>query len=347
MTDLSHSDDELVSSYIDGEATFDEVARVQADPELLAEIRAFEAVAELLSTPVATLPQSEVDELIGNALDQSGTSDRIIDLSAVRAGRVFTPQRLATIAAGVLLLAGAVGALIAINNSATRDEMSATSADSSEMADDYVGDDGDDGDDGLVFDSDMGDDGDDTAEAMPEDSAMDDMADEYFEDDDDMADSTEETAGYADDSEQGVADDQTEATTTVAAVEVRRSYSPLNLEIAEGYESLDGLIDHTTEQWRELVDGRATPVPEDTEGYEPTEEALSAIPCGHSLLTHMHSIPEIDGADTLRVSETTINGIPITVAVLALTGDHPPDTAALLTAGEPTCTVEQLATLTP
>ncbi len=349
MTDPTHSDDEIVSSYIDGEATLDEVVRVQADPELLAAVQEFEAVAELVSTPVAPLPQSDVDRLIGNALDQSATSDRITDLAAVRAVRTFNPQRLATIAATLIILAGAVGALIMFN-SAGDDDMTATSADSAEMADEYFGDDGDDMADDSADDSDIPADGDDMADdsdmaqAMP-DSA--DMADEYFEDDSaDMA-AAEETADYADDSEMGGADDQAEATTTVAAVDTRRSYRLIQLEIAESYETLDELINHTTEQWRELVDAGATPVPADTEDYEPTEEALSAIPCGQSLLTFMHAIPEIDGVDTLRVSETTINGTPITIAVLTLTGDHPPDTAALLTAGEPTCTVEQLATLSP
>ena len=157
MSDPTPSDDELISSYIDGEATLDEVARIQADPELLARVQEFEAAKDLLSSPVPPLPESDVDRLIDNALWQSTTSDRITDLSAVRAMRRFNPQRLTTIAATLVLLAGVVGALIALNNSGAGDEMSAeTSADSAATADDYVGDDGDDMADSV---DDMADDG--------------------------------------------------------------------------------------------------------------------------------------------------------------------------------------------
>ena len=337
MSDPTPSDDELISSYIDGEATLDEVTRIQADPELLARVQEFEAAAELLSTPVTPLPQSDVDRLIDNALWQSTTSDRITDLSAVRASRIFQPQRLVTIAATLVLLAGVVGALIALNSDSV-DEMSAsTSADSSEMADDYFGDDGDDMADG----GDMADSAEEMADAMPES----DMAD--YDDGDMTEDGDDMTEPY--DSEQSVADDQTASTNTVAAADPRRVYSQLNIEIAESYESLDELTFHTADQWRELVaaDFAGFIVPYDEEGHESTEQALAATPCGQSLLTYMYAMPDIEGVDGLRISETTINGIPITIAVLGLSGDLSPDTAALLTASEPTCTVEQLATLSP
>ena len=344
MSDPTPSDDELISSYIDGEATLDEVARIQADPELLARVQEFEAAKDLLSSPVPPLPESDVDRLIDNALWQSTTSDRITDLSAVRAMRRFNPQRLTTIAATLVLLAGVVGVLIALNNSGAGDEIASTTADSSEMADDYVGDDGDDiaEDDSDMADSvdDMAESEDDMADSMPESDMAEDDSD-MAEDDSDMAEPN--------DSEQSVADDPTASTSTVADVYPRRTYSLLNIEIAESYESLDELILHTADQWHELIttDFTEPTVPQDEEGNEQTEQALAATPCGQSLLTHMYAMPDIDGVGTLRISETTINGIPITIAVLVLTGDHSPDTAALLTAGEPTCTVEQLATLSP
>ena len=50
------------------------------------------------------------------------------------------------------------------------------------------------------------------------------------------------------------------------------------------------------------------------------------IPCGQSLLTFMHAIPDIDGVDALRISEITINGIPITIAVIGIFSDLSPDT---------------------
>ncbi len=344
MTDPTHSDDEIVSSYLDGEATLDEVARVQADPELLAEVQEFEAVAELLSTPVAPLPQSDVDELIGNALDQSATSDRILDLSAIRASRIFAPQRLATIAAGVLLLAGAVGALIALNNSGTDDEMNVSFADSSEAADDSVGDDGD-----MAFDSDMPADGDDMAEGMP-DSA--DMAEAIPESADTAGEYSEDAGDDMADSEQGVADDQTEATTTVAAVDTRRSYSRLNLEITDSYESLDELIDHTTRQWREIVGAEAPPVPPVIDEQDPAqqdlaEQDLADVRCAQHLHAYIdtldHSLDSGGISIGISVGETILANTLTTIVVVELSAD----TAALLATAEPGCAVNQLASLGP
>ena len=343
MSDPTPSDDELISSYIDGEATLDEVAHIQADPELRARIQEFESAKDLLSTPVTPLPESDVDRLIDNALWQSTTSDRITDLSAVRAMRRFNPQRLATIAATLVLLAGVVGALIALNSD-SGDEIASTSADSSEMADESFGDDGDDmaaSEDDMADDGDMAEPGDDMADAMPASDMAESGDGDMAEDDSDMAE--------PDDSGQSVADDQTAATTTAAVADPPRIHRLLNIEIAESYQTLDELILHTADQWRELVatDFARFIVPYDEEGHESTEQALAATPCGQSLLTHMYAMPDIDGVDTLRISETTINGIPISIAVLILTGDHSPDTAALLTASEPTCTVSQIATLSP
>ena len=58
------------------------------------------------------------------------------------------------------------------------------------------------------------------------------------------------------DSQQSVADDPTASTSTVAVADLRRIYSLFNIEIAESYESLDELILHTADQWRELIDYR-------------------------------------------------------------------------------------------
>ncbi len=344
MSDPTPSDDELISSYIDGEATLDEVARIQADPELRARIQEFEAAKDLLSTPVTPLPESDVDRLIDNALWQSTTSDRITDLSAVRAMRRFNPQRLATIAATLVLLAGVVGALIVLNNSGTDDEMSAeTSADSAAMDDDYVGDDGDDGDDSAMADSldDMADDGDmaesddDMAEAMPESDMAESDDGDMAEDGDDMAEPN--------DSEQSVADDQTAATTTVATVDSRRSYRLLTLEIAESYETLDELIVQTTNQWRELVDAGATLVPQVIEEQGIAEQALADVPCGQRLHASIDTLDHIAGSGGISVGETTIAGAPLTVVVVELSID----TAVLLTAGEPDCVVNNLARFSP
>ena len=339
MSDPTPSDDELISSYIDGEATLDEVARIQADPELRARIQEFEAAKDLLSSPVPPLPESDVDRLIDNALWQSTTSDRITDLSAVRAMRRFSPQRLATIAATLVLLAGVVGALIALNSD-SGDEIASTSADSFEMADDYVGDDGD---DMAEDDSDMADSGDDMAEAMPESDMAEAMPEsDMAEDDSDMAESGDDMA-EPNDSGQSVADDPTASTSTVAAVDLRRSYRLLTLEIAESYETLDELIVQTTSQWRELVDAGATLVPQVIEEQGITEQSLADVPCGQRLHASIDTLDHSAGSGGISVGETTIAGAPLTVVVVELSID----TAVLLTAGEPDCAVNNLATLSP
>ena len=276
-----------------------------------------------------------------------------------RRGRPFAPAARGEGPGGLEGRAGGGGGvekrqLIAINNAGTDAEMNASFADSSEMADDFASDDGDD----MAFDSDMpaagddmGDDGD-MAEAMP-DSA--DMAEEYFEDESDDMDAGDDTAeaddgmAASDDFDPSLMEQLPEATTTVTAVDQRRSYSRLVLEIAESYETLGELIDHTADQWREVVatDFAGFIVTEDEEGYEPTEQALSAIPCGENLLAYIDRMPDIDGFYTVRISETTINGVPTSVAVLGTSSDLRPDYAALLTSNEPTCTVTQRATLSP
>ena len=342
MSDPTPSDDELISSYIDGEATLDEVARIQADPELRTRIQEFETARDLLSTPVTPLPESDVDRLIDNALWQSTTSDRITDLSAVRAMRSFNPQRLATIAATLVLLAGVVGALIALNSD-SGDEIASTSADSSEMADESMSEmtettwrpsDMADSEDDMADDGDMAESGDDMAEAMPES---------------DMAESDESDMAEPDDSGQSVADDQTAATTTVATVDSRRSYRLLTLEIAESYETLDELIVHTTNQWRELVApdfaGFLVPQVIEEQGNEQTEQALADDSMRTETPSRLHRTPWTDIAGsggTLSVGETTIAGIAISITVVVLTVDHSPSTQPYSSQpANPTCAVSQ------
>ena len=349
MSDLTPSDDELISSCLDGEATLDEVARIQADPELLARVQEFENAKGLLSTPVPPLPQSDVDRLISNALAESATSDRVTDLSAVRASRMFNPARLATIAAAFLLLAGVVGALFALNNAGTGDMTTSGSADDyaadSDYADDYAGDDGDDmaesaadyaGDDIAESAADG-----ETAEAMPE--ADDDMADEPADGDDMAEEDAEDPAATFAEPSRTVAvvgpdgeDAEHEAAPTM-------TYRLLNLEIAESYETLDELIDHTAEQWPELVDAGATVVPQVIEEQGIAEQALADVRCGQRLHAFIDTLDHIAGSGGISVGETTIADTPITIVVVELSFD----TAELLAASEPNCAIDQLASLGP
>ena len=189
----------------------------------------------------------------------------------------------------------------------------------------------------------------DMADAMPESDMADyddgDMAesgDDMAESGDDMAESGDDMA-EPNDSRQSVADDQTESTTTVAVVDSRRSYRLLTLEIAESYETLDELIVQTTSQWRELVDAGATLVPQVIEEQGIAEQALADVPCGQRLHASIDTLDHSAGSGGISVGETTIAGAPLTVVVVDLSID----TAVLLTAGEPDCAVNNLATLSP
>lgn len=355
MTDPTHSDDEAISSYLDGEATLDEVARIEADPELLAEAQELGAVAELLSTPLEPLAQHDVDRLIDNALDQSSTSSRVTDLAAVRAIRTFNPQRLAAVAAALLILAGAVGALIAFNSEGDDDMYASTTADSAEMADDSFADDG-----GMAFDSDMADDeemtdeyfaedGDAMAQAMPESDVMadtpdsgDDMTDEEYDEPTDAPGDTsdaEELADWArrdesdqnEETESSFGDDTAEATTT--------TYHILDFEIADSYPTFDELIDQATNRWQELIAAGATPYPDAVIEPGIAAQALAELPCGQ---IYIDTFDRHGWGDIINVSATTVAGEPVTVVVQTSV-----DTAELLIAAEPTCTVTLLATLTP
>lgn len=68
MTVLPNDDDELVSAYLDGEATPDEVARVESAPVLLARVETFRAAIGLTAQPVPPAPSPAREAAISAAL---------------------------------------------------------------------------------------------------------------------------------------------------------------------------------------------------------------------------------------------------------------------------------------
>ena len=359
MSDLTHSDDEAISSYLDGEATPDEIALIEADPELLAGVQEFESAAELLSTPVTPLPQSDVDRLINNALAQSSTSDRITDLTAVRAGRIFQPQRLAAVAATLLILAGAVGALIAFNSDNGEMAFGDTGDDSataaSDFADEYrqmpeadMGPSDDSGDDTADSSDDMADEA--SAADMDEmgDYAGDDMAEEEMAEEE-MAEgdaaSTEPSTPVA----TLPSDEQSDERETSESGQVPTiSYRLLDLKIAESYETLDELIQQTSNRWQELVAAGASVVPQVADEQGIAEQALADALCGQTLRAYIDTLDHSAGSGGISVGETTIAGTPTTGTPLTIVAvELSVDTAILLSAGEPDCDVDQLASFGP
>jgi hypothetical protein len=158
MPDQPLSDDELLSSHLDGELSdharrrLDD--RLATDAALRDRLTALEAARALSATPVAPLGAVDTDRLIATALAAStaagASAGNVTDLAAATTRRRAWPARAATVAAGVLLLALAVPALRAID---TSDDDDAGDA-SADMADTTTDDGGADGDDSA---GDMGD----------------------------------------------------------------------------------------------------------------------------------------------------------------------------------------------
>jgi hypothetical protein len=155
MTDHPLSDDELLSSHLDGELSDDARSRLDdrlaTDAALRDRLTALEGARELSATPVAPLAALDADRLVSAALAAStaaGTSaGNVTDLAAASTRGRAWPARAATVAAGVLLLALAVPALRAIDTSDDDDAGDAS-------ADTTTDDGGADGDDSA---GDMGD----------------------------------------------------------------------------------------------------------------------------------------------------------------------------------------------
>ena len=95
----------MASAYLDDEVTTEERARVEADPALLARVEELRSVHDALSDPVVPPTSAERDAAIRAALG----AHNVIDISAARGQRRL---RIASIAAAVVLVLGAAGALI-------------------------------------------------------------------------------------------------------------------------------------------------------------------------------------------------------------------------------------------
>lgn len=107
MTSPDHTRDELVSAYLDGEATPEEQAEVERDPELVARAAVFARVSEQVAgPPTATAPGATLDDMIGRALDE-------YPLRPAR-DRRFSPigLRWASAAAAVALVFGGLAILV-------------------------------------------------------------------------------------------------------------------------------------------------------------------------------------------------------------------------------------------
>jgi hypothetical protein len=105
MTDFheppANDDDEMLSAYLDGEATPEEAARVASEPRLQARLRELEAAAALVGIPVEPAPATALEAAIGAALAAADAPTApVIQLDSRRRKQ----WALASVAAVVLLV---------------------------------------------------------------------------------------------------------------------------------------------------------------------------------------------------------------------------------------------------
>ncbi|MEM9466474.1 MAG: hypothetical protein AAGA90_13960 [Actinomycetota bacterium] len=132
MTDEPDSVDELISRYLDGEATDAEIARVEGDPALLARVESVRAAIEAVAAPVE-IPIEALDAIRTTAIAQSTTSDQVTDLAAAAARRAERRNRVLAIAAAFVFLAVGVVAIRSLP-SVSDDDDAATEAGSDDSA---------------------------------------------------------------------------------------------------------------------------------------------------------------------------------------------------------------------
>ena len=320
MSDFSPSDDELISSYLDGEATPDEVARVEADPALLARAQEFRAASELIATPVAVLAADDADRLIATALAQSVTTPTVTDLTIARQRRQRFQRRLVSVAAGVVVVGLAVPALIAISNSTNDDDSAAIFADA-DASDDSIADSGSGEEtEAGVGAADTGDDSiaDEAVQALEMDSA----------DSADAADTAEFAAPTA---AAGGTDEPADHFDTAESVSAyNKALEQLLAEGGEVFVDIDELIDSVTAEWTAFLERGSLPFPE--EGALPDDGSTARlaleIPCGEELLSFL-GWPDLTAAiGTVVVADeqTTIGvGFDIAAETAQLAIAHPPD----------------------
>ncbi len=117
MSDVNPSDDELVSAYLDGEASAVERARVEGDPALLARVEELRAVMGAISAPVAPPDERAREAAIERALAEhpavgpgrsaaGGSPAVVIDFTADAARRNRRRTLLVAAAAALLVLMG-------------------------------------------------------------------------------------------------------------------------------------------------------------------------------------------------------------------------------------------------
>lgn len=134
MTDDPDFLDELLSRYLDGDATDDEVARIEADPALLARADDLRAAIELVGQPLP-IPTGELDRIRAAALAQSATSTAVSDLDTRRAEKLQNRNRFLAAAAVFVFLAVGYAAVQSTGDGDGDDDTASDTATTDDAAD--------------------------------------------------------------------------------------------------------------------------------------------------------------------------------------------------------------------
>ena len=125
MSDEQFREDELVSAYLDGEATPAEIAEVEQNDALMARVEQLRSVRDAVAAPVAPMPAERREQMISAALavaDAENAQRREARIVPIRRRR----ETLLAVAAAAILLAAVVSAgLIASRGGDESAEMAA------------------------------------------------------------------------------------------------------------------------------------------------------------------------------------------------------------------------------
>ncbi|MDH3752747.1 MAG: hypothetical protein OEU32_02645 [Acidimicrobiia bacterium] len=211
MSDIDPTLDDLVSAYIDGDASDVEAARVESDPALRARAEQLRFIGRHVAAPV-TLPDDETRERhIAAALAASPIAANVTALAARRQRSARTMQ-IAAVAAVVAIVLLAVP-LVLITRDGTDDNGGDTTASASFDADEELSDDSGDaldegGADDTALDAAAQDPGDEDAVAQSAPAAEAEApAEEAAPEEESAADSTDEPEAGADAEGDFAADD--------------------------------------------------------------------------------------------------------------------------------------------
>jgi len=342
MTDRPLPDDELLSSYLDGELAVDEVAQVDArlasDPSFAEHLDALRAAETLTATAVTPLDAGDADRMIATALAASATASNVTDLAAASAQRKVWPARLATVAAGVIALALAVPALRAIDTGSDSDD--AGSADTS-SDDSFDGGSFDNGDDTTAADVAM-------QESAPNDAAEGDMPANDMADDD-MAAMTDDALGG--DGEATFDPRVSALLTSTAFYSLDGTFDPLPAEIGD-FDDIGALSDALSIQWsafrldEEPASSTTTTTAELEDDFTFDEvsgralENLNAVGLGNCPSV-LETLVERFGDDpvlALDYATATVAGDPVTVGLFEM----PDGRATVVVIDQATCSVRDV-----